>query len=311
MRIGIALAQLGRQAAPGRGSRLRRGGRDPRLPDGLGARPAAVTDCTAPVGTEACRRVPPPEDQATTSLDPMATLSFGAACTERVRLGVDVPVAPWYPTQCLLARALTGIDVLRRGRLTVGLGHGWSPGDNAVGRSMTTLTTAQEETFDVFDGDLVRSVRRAHGHRRADPPVDHRTEAGAATTAADPARCELARRFPTSSPPGRRRRRPVCRSTRWLRASPPCGTGLHATVAILTAWSSSSGRTSQCGRTRFDAIDRSTTARSTRWSTTDLETQAAGAHEVFLHLAGDYDLDVSLAAYAALADGLALRTRAA
>jgi probable F420-dependent oxidoreductase len=58
-------------------------------------------------------------------LDPIGSLTYAAAVTERVRLGTSVLVAPWYPP-VLLARALTTLDVLSGGRAVVGLGTGWS-----------------------------------------------------------------------------------------------------------------------------------------------------------------------------------------
>jgi probable F420-dependent oxidoreductase len=59
-------------------------------------------------------------------LDPVTTLSFVAAATERIAIGPSVLNLPWYnPT--LLARALTTVDVVSKGRLRVGFGMGWSP----------------------------------------------------------------------------------------------------------------------------------------------------------------------------------------
>lgn len=54
------------------------------------------------------------------SLDALATLSFLAAITERIRLGTNVLAATWYPP-ALLARSLATVDQLSRGRLTVGM----------------------------------------------------------------------------------------------------------------------------------------------------------------------------------------------
>jgi probable F420-dependent oxidoreductase len=59
-------------------------------------------------------------------IDPLTALAFVAAATERVTIGPSVLNIPWYnPT--LLARSLTALDVLSKGRLRVGLGMGWSP----------------------------------------------------------------------------------------------------------------------------------------------------------------------------------------
>jgi len=59
-------------------------------------------------------------------LDPLDTLTFAAAKTQRVALGTSVLNLPWY-NPVLLARRLASIDVLSRGRLRVGVGVGWSP----------------------------------------------------------------------------------------------------------------------------------------------------------------------------------------
>ncbi|WP_308438383.1 LLM class flavin-dependent oxidoreductase [Streptomyces parvus] len=64
--------------------------------------------------------------QLRTVLDPFMTLSVAASLTERVLLGASTLVAPQY-SPLLLARSLTGVDVVRGGRLITGLGTGWSP----------------------------------------------------------------------------------------------------------------------------------------------------------------------------------------
>ena len=64
-------------------------------------------------------------------IDPLTALAFVAAATERVVIGPSVLNIPWYnPT--LLARSLTALDVLSKGRLKVGLGMGWSPDEYAA-----------------------------------------------------------------------------------------------------------------------------------------------------------------------------------
>src|SRR6266508_4466620 len=63
--------------------------------------------------------------QFATCLDPLETLTFAAAVTERIGLGTSVLDLPWY-RPLLLARRLATLDVLSRGRLVVGFGLGWS-----------------------------------------------------------------------------------------------------------------------------------------------------------------------------------------
>jgi probable F420-dependent oxidoreductase len=57
--------------------------------------------------------------------DPLTTLAYVAAITERVRLGVAVVNAPFY-SPIVLAKQLTTLDQLAAGRLDVGLGLGWA-----------------------------------------------------------------------------------------------------------------------------------------------------------------------------------------
>jgi len=59
-------------------------------------------------------------------LDPVETLTFVAARTDRIALGTSVLNLPWY-NPVLLARRLATLDVLSGGRLRIGLGIGWSP----------------------------------------------------------------------------------------------------------------------------------------------------------------------------------------
>lgn len=84
-------------------------------------------------------------------LDPLVVLTLAAAVTDRIRLGTDVLVAPWYPP-VLLARSLAGLDQVSRGRLTVGLGLGWSVDEfEAAGAPMGQRGRRLEEVLDVLD----------------------------------------------------------------------------------------------------------------------------------------------------------------
>jgi probable F420-dependent oxidoreductase len=77
------------------------------------------------------------------TLDPMAALSFAAAVTSRIRLGValiNMPfVSPGY-----LAKQATAVDVLSGGRHDLGLGIGWMP-----------------EEFELTGADMARRGARA------------------------------------------------------------------------------------------------------------------------------------------------------
>lgn len=59
-------------------------------------------------------------------LDPMAALSFAAAVTTRVRLGVAVVNAP-FVSPMYLAKQASSLDILSAGRHDLGIGLGWMP----------------------------------------------------------------------------------------------------------------------------------------------------------------------------------------
>jgi probable F420-dependent oxidoreductase len=91
-----------------------------------------------------------PTAQATV-LDPLVTLTVAATVTDRVAIGTDVLVAPWY-APVLLARSLAAIDQVSGGRLVVGLGLGWSVDEfEAVGVGMPRRGARIEEIMDVLN----------------------------------------------------------------------------------------------------------------------------------------------------------------
>ena len=83
-------------------------------------------------------------------LDPIETLSFVAARTERVSLGTSVLNLPYYnPT--LLARQLTAVDVLSGGRLIAGFGLGWSVDEHeTTGSAMGTRGKRADEALEIL-----------------------------------------------------------------------------------------------------------------------------------------------------------------
>ena len=58
------------------------------------------------------------------ALDQLALMAFVAGCTQRLRLVSSVMILP-YRNPVLTAKMLATIDVLSRGRVTVGVGVGW------------------------------------------------------------------------------------------------------------------------------------------------------------------------------------------
>ena len=63
--------------------------------------------------------------------DPLLPLAYVAGHTERIGLGTATICAPFTPP-ALLAKAMTSMDHLSAGRLTVGLGIGWLPHEYAA-----------------------------------------------------------------------------------------------------------------------------------------------------------------------------------
>ncbi len=83
-------------------------------------------------------------------LDPLDTLTFAAACTSKVKLGTSVLDIPYY-NPVVLARRLTTIDVLSKGRLRVGFGVGWSPDEmEAAGADMKVRGARADEFLQVL-----------------------------------------------------------------------------------------------------------------------------------------------------------------
>jgi probable F420-dependent oxidoreductase len=99
--------------------------------------------------------------------DPLVTLAFAAAATERVRLGVAVVNMP-FVTPVLLAKQATTLDVLSRGRLDLGLGLGWFPEEfiasgatkerqaDRAKEFITALRTLWTADLVEFDGEFYR-----------------------------------------------------------------------------------------------------------------------------------------------------------
>ena len=84
------------------------------------------------------------------SLDPLDTLTFAAARTQRIALGTSVLDIPFY-NPVMLARRLTTIDILSNGRLRLGLGLGWSKDEmDAVGVNMKQRGARADEFLQVL-----------------------------------------------------------------------------------------------------------------------------------------------------------------
>ena len=86
-----------------------------------------------------------PDSAAQPRLEAVIALTYLAALTERVRLGVGVIVLP-QRQPVLLAKQLTSLDVLSGGRLTVGVGVGYVERElRALGASLADRAARTDE----------------------------------------------------------------------------------------------------------------------------------------------------------------------
>jgi probable F420-dependent oxidoreductase len=98
-----------------------------------------------------------PEDKAASIepvyhsvLDPMAALTYAAAVTSRIRLGVAVINTP-YVSPAYLAKQAASLDVLSAGRHDLGLGIGWMPEEFALtGATMARRGARTTEFIEVL-----------------------------------------------------------------------------------------------------------------------------------------------------------------
>jgi probable F420-dependent oxidoreductase len=82
--------------------------------------------------------------------DPLTMLTLAGAVTERIRLGTSVLVAPLHG-KLHLARALATLDQATGGRVTAGLGSGWSSDEYAAtGADFTRRGHALDEVIDAL-----------------------------------------------------------------------------------------------------------------------------------------------------------------
>lgn len=79
-------------------------------------------------------------------LDPLVSLAYLAACTERARLGVAIVNFP-FVSPILLAKQAAAVDVLSDGRLLLGLGLGWAPDEFAASGATTERRGARLEEY--------------------------------------------------------------------------------------------------------------------------------------------------------------------
>jgi probable F420-dependent oxidoreductase len=163
MRIGLALPQAGALADPAAARAVavaaERAGYD-----SLWAMDRLLAPLTPRTPYPASPDGVLPNEQDTV-LDPIGVLTLAAAVTDRIRIGTNVLVGPWYPP-VVLARSLATLDQISRGRLTVGLGLGWSQDEyEAVGVPQRDLASRSEELLDVLDAAWGEQTVEYRGER--------------------------------------------------------------------------------------------------------------------------------------------------
>ena len=95
--------------------------------------------------------------------DPIVTLAYVAAATQRIRLGTSVLIMPFYQP-VVLAKQLATLDVLSGGRLDVGLGLGWSQDEyEAVGVPFKQRGRRADEFLRCLDAIWTQDVIEFHG----------------------------------------------------------------------------------------------------------------------------------------------------
>src|SRR6185503_6989188 len=117
-------------------------GRRARLAEEAGFESVWVGDhISLPMGAETVAAYPPEQHR----LEAISALSYLAAITSRVRLGVGVIVVP-QRQPLLLAKQLTTVDVLSKGRLIFGSGFGYVESElKALGVSMSERAARTDE----------------------------------------------------------------------------------------------------------------------------------------------------------------------
>ncbi|MGE0880672.1 MAG: LLM class F420-dependent oxidoreductase [Acidimicrobiia bacterium] len=136
MKVGIHLPQFGRAAGPEAIARAAKQAED------LGYADVWVSDH---IVRPAAQNYPSPM-----LYDPLMTLTFAAAVTERIGLGTSVLVAPQH-NPLWLAKALATLDVLSKGRVVAALGAGWSKGEfDALGLPFTDRGARMDEIIDIL-----------------------------------------------------------------------------------------------------------------------------------------------------------------
>lgn len=168
MRLGLALPQYGRFARPEAITEVARAAEQ------LGFTSLWVGDrILAPVSPQDSYPggAEMPEEYRT-FLDPLTVLTVAATATERARLGTSTLNVLWH-SPVLLARTLTSLDVVSRGRVEVGVGLGWLRDEyQAAGVPWQGRGDRLEEWLDVAEAIWASERVEHRGRHWTIPPSD-------------------------------------------------------------------------------------------------------------------------------------------
>ena len=93
---------------------------------------------------------PSPLPPLSEMMDPIPVLAYAAASTSRITLGTGIVILP-LRNPLILAKELATVDVLSRGRLVVGIGVGYVPGEyEAIGVPFHTRGKRADEWIDAL-----------------------------------------------------------------------------------------------------------------------------------------------------------------
>ncbi len=93
---------------------------------------------------------PSPLPPDASMMDPVPVLAYAAATTSRILLGTGIVILP-LRNPLILAKELASVDVLSRGRLLVGVGVGYVPGEyEAIGVPFDTRGRRADEWIDAL-----------------------------------------------------------------------------------------------------------------------------------------------------------------
>ena len=82
--------------------------------------------------------------------EPLLSLAWAAAVTSRIRLGTSVLVVPHHHPLSM-ANSLASLDKLSGGRLTLGVGVGWSAGEfEALDQEFASRGMRMDEALDIY-----------------------------------------------------------------------------------------------------------------------------------------------------------------